>query len=52
MRVSNRFFPPGANEHAKEELDVCLMSLSHAAPCLVLMSGAVLWLRQAGGGDS
>lgn len=50
--VSSRFFLPGANEHAKEELNVCLMTLSHAAPCLVMMSGAVLWLQQAGGGDS
>lgn len=26
--------------------------VSYAAPCVVIMSGAVLWLQQAGGGNT
>ena len=50
--MSSSFLPPGANEHAKENLNICLMTLTNAAPCMVIMSGAVLWLQQAGGGSS
>lgn len=45
-------FPPGANEHAQGDGNICLMTLTNAAPCMVIMSGAVLWLQQAGGGNS
>lgn len=50
--MSSSFLPPGVNEHAKENLNTCLMTLANAAPCMVIMSGAVLWLQQAGGGSS
>lgn len=36
----------------QKKINICLMTLTNAAPCMVIMSGAVLWLQQAGGGSS
>lgn len=51
MPVSRSFFLPATNEHAKD-LNIYPVTLSDAAPCTVIMSGAVLWCQQAAGEDS
>ncbi|EGW11733.1 Glutaredoxin-3 [Cricetulus griseus] len=37
--VSSGSFPPSATEHIKEDLNVRLKKLTHAAPCMLFMKG-------------
>uniref|UniRef100_A0A8C8YM35 Glutaredoxin 3 n=1 Tax=Prolemur simus TaxID=1328070 RepID=A0A8C8YM35_PROSS len=37
--ASSASFPPSANEHLKEDLNLRLKKLTHAAPCMLFMKG-------------
>lgn len=37
--MSSGSFPPSANEHLKEDLNLRLKKLTHAAPCMLFMKG-------------
>uniref|UniRef100_A0A8I5ZN19 Glutaredoxin 3 n=1 Tax=Rattus norvegicus TaxID=10116 RepID=A0A8I5ZN19_RAT len=37
--VSSGSFPPSTNEHVKEDLNLRLKKLTHAAPCMLFMKG-------------
>lgn len=52
MPISSNFFPSGANEHVKEDLNIGPMMLTNTVQGAVIMTGAMLRLQQAGGRNS